>query len=186
MYNYPSIGQVTAGQIGGHAALELVRAATNGVARVAIVRAPAVEADIVGRRHEECPQDISDGHVVNLRGHVQDAADHGHGSSEAEQPAISIIELLVGGGVYDACTYMHMRALQSMHTYVRTRSVQKFRGLYSIGYMGWQFYGANRFGFATRIPYVVNTCDFHDFPSFKSLSRGREEASAFPLLIAYT
>lgn len=81
---YPSIGEIAAWQISSHATLQLVRGAANGVSRVAIIRAAAMETDVVRRRDEERPEDVADGHVVYFRGHVQDAADYGHRPPEAE------------------------------------------------------------------------------------------------------
>lgn len=55
------------GQEGGKGALQHVRVSTNCMRSVAVVRALAVEAQVVGWRHEERLEQLILGHLVNLR-----------------------------------------------------------------------------------------------------------------------
>ena len=77
-------GELLVGQERGEATLQEVRRAADGVARVAVVGALAVEAEVPGRAHEERLEDVTVRHLVNLRGHVQQAASHRHAPTEAQ------------------------------------------------------------------------------------------------------
>lgn len=68
----------------GEAALEGVRLAADRVARVAVVRALAVEAEIARRADEERLEDVAVGHLVDLRRHVQVPARHWHATTELQ------------------------------------------------------------------------------------------------------
>lgn len=72
-------------QKSGEAALELIRRAAYRVARVAVVGAPAVEAEIAGRTDEERLEDVAVSHLVDLRGHVERPARHRHAAPEVQQ-----------------------------------------------------------------------------------------------------
>lgn len=83
---YLSLGDLIGRQEGGEAPLQRVGVAADGVPRVAVVRALAVEAEVVGRRHEECLQDVAFCDVIDLRGHVEYSSDYRHGAAEAQDP----------------------------------------------------------------------------------------------------
>lgn len=51
--------------------------------RVAVVGALAVEAEVVRRRHEEGPQDVALGHVIDLRRHIQNSPYDWHCATES-------------------------------------------------------------------------------------------------------
>ena len=72
----------------GEGALQRVRVAADGVRGVAVVGALAVEAQVVGGRHEERLEQIVLRHLVDLRGDVEGASHHGHRPTEAHYPAI--------------------------------------------------------------------------------------------------
>lgn len=56
------------------------------MARVTVVRAFAVKAEVVRRRHEERLEDISFRDVIYLRGHIHHSTDNWHRSAETENP----------------------------------------------------------------------------------------------------
>ena len=73
------------GQEGGEAALEHIRSAADRVARVAVVGALAVEAQVPCRTDEEGLEDVAVRHLVDLRRHVQEATRHRHAPTEAQE-----------------------------------------------------------------------------------------------------
>lgn len=75
------------GQERGEAALQRVRAAAHGVARIAVVRAAAVEAHIVGRGHEERLEQLPVSDLIDLCRHVQRSPGDRHRSAEPQEPA---------------------------------------------------------------------------------------------------
>lgn len=77
---------VLVGQEGREAALEEIGVAAYGVRGVAVVRALAVEAQVTCRTHEEGLEDVPVGHLVYLRGHVQQTTCYRHAPPEAHQP----------------------------------------------------------------------------------------------------
>lgn len=73
-------------QKSGEASLQHVRVAAYCVSRVAVVRALAVEAEVVRRGHEKCLEYVPFGDVIDLGGHVEYAAHDRHCPPEAEYP----------------------------------------------------------------------------------------------------
>lgn len=68
-------------------ALKNVGVAADSMRSVAVVGALAVETQVVGRRHEECLEELSVREGVQFGGHVEDSASHWHRAPETKQPA---------------------------------------------------------------------------------------------------
>lgn len=81
---YLSGGELLGGQEGGEAALEAVGVAADGVRGVAVVGALPVEAQVVRGRYEERLQQLAVRLLVDLGGHVEEAAGHRHRPPEAQ------------------------------------------------------------------------------------------------------
>ncbi len=80
----------------GKGALQRVGAPADGVRRVAVVRAPPVEAEVVRRRYEERFEQLALREGVQFGRHVQHPADDRRRSPESDDPeaATSVLRKL--------------------------------------------------------------------------------------------